>query len=142
MDLLAAEQDIVSQLDGDISGVKVQSFPSSQQDYRLLAKDGAILVRYNRSIYADPVDNRKKGVSQIRTLEWVISIIHRNLQKHDGVYAVLEAVRASLTGYTVNSIAYSTVLVPVSDGFISTEGGKWVYEIVFHHDIETWEAFQ
>jgi len=142
MNLLAAEQDIVSKLDTDISGVKVKSFPQNEKEYKLLPKNGALLVGYSRSIYADPVNNRKKGVSQARTLEWIISIKHRNLQKHDGIYTLLEAVRNSLTGYTVNSISYSTVLRPISDGFVSVSGGVWTYEIVFHHDVETWEAFQ
>lgn len=143
MDLLAAEADIVSHLQSDISATKIQSFPRDpSQAYRLLHHSNAILVRYNRSLYADPMPNRKKGISQIRTLEWIVTMVHKNLVEHDGVYAKLEAVRDSLTGYTVNSIAYSTVLRPLSDGFVSEDGGVWVYEMTFQHDIETWEAFQ
>lgn len=143
MNLLTAEADIVSHLDSDISSAKVQSFPRDPtQAYRLLHHTNAILVRYNRSIYSDPTPNRKKGVSQQRTLEWIITVVHKNLVEHDGVYAKLEEVRESLTGYTVNSIDYSTVLRPISDGFVSEDGGVWVYEMTFQHDIETWEAFQ
>lgn len=146
MDIQAAENDIVAKLTGDLSGVKVESYPESPDSYKLIHPNGAVLVRYSGSYFDDSVPNRNKETDQRRVLEWTISILSRNLHSHSnatyGIYVLIEAVRESLTGYTVNSLTQSTVLIPTRDQFITQAGGVWEHEIMFQHSIPEVESFQ
>lgn len=146
MNILAAESDIVSKLTSDLSGVKVESYPERPNNYRLIHPNGAVLVRYAGSYYDDSVANRNKETDQRRVLEWAVSVLNRNLHSHKGstygIYTLIEAVRESLTGYTVNSLTQSTVLIPTRDQFVTHAGGVWEHEILFSHSIPEVESFQ
>lgn len=146
MDILAAESDIVSKLDGDLSGVKVQAYPERPDNFKLIHPNGAVLVRYSGSYFDDSVPNRNKETDQRRVLEWTITVLNRNLHSHKGatygIYTLIESVRESLTGYTVNSLTQSTVLTPIRDQFITQAGGVWEHEILFNHSIPEVESFQ
>jgi hypothetical protein len=150
MDILAAEKDIVSQLESSISNIKILAYPDNPNIYNVMGPNGAILVRYNRSDYDEPIDNavRKKREYQIRTAEWVITIIYRNLRSHtndsDGVYTYIENVRTSLTGHTPNVSGRVSVMHPVKDGWIDRDETRklWYYEIVFRHTYDESVAWQ
>jgi len=145
MNLLTAEQDIIARLTTVFKDIdtpknrshpKIESFPRDPaQFYEALRPEGAILVRYESSIYEPPEPNRNKTIVQDRTASWIISIVHRGLIDHDGVYAKMANVRTALTGYSLSDYAESTVLYPVSDRFVEEVGGVWHYEIVFQHTI-------
>lgn len=149
MDRLAYENDIISKLETDITGLKVQGWPRNPEEYKTLSKTGAILVRYMGSSLDEPELNREKCLSQKRTITWAITVMWRNSAgKHcnsdetESAYTYLEEVETSLTGYTVNSVAHSSVLTPVSDEFVDELGGIWIFEIVFTHTIEEYAGFQ
>lgn len=147
MDIRAAENDIVSKLSTDISGVKIQAFPDNADFYKLLHPKAAILVRYGGSFFDDAIPNKNKETNQRRVLEWYCTILSRNIHSHDdgqgkGIYDLIEDVRESLSGYTVNSLTQSEVMRPVSDRFIAHRDGVWEHEIVFQHAIPEVEDFQ
>lgn len=151
MDLLAAENDIIAKLTADITGIPVKSYPNTQFEiYKIIQKDGAILVHYNGSNYDDAVPRRTKKVIQNRVVNWAIVLAYRGITGpnistvRSTAYSYLEAIRASLTGYTVNSLDQSEVLRPVRDSIIGQDKDKgvWFYEIQFTHALNEVEAFQ
>lgn len=150
MDVLAAEQDLETKLKTDIANIKVESYPDDPDNYICSASKGALLIRYTGSVYSemDLEAVRGKVISQERTVEWIISILYRNLTSHTnltaGIYTYLEAVRESLTGYTIDSIDEAGIMYPVKDGFFARDKAKklWEYEIVFRHTIPETKVWQ
>lgn len=144
MNILTIENDIVAKLQAEIttSGVTIESFPRDPQSkYPLYAKTAAILVRYQGSSYEEPVPNVKKTIVQNRSADWAITVLAKGLTGHTGVYTYLQQVRQALTGYTVGTtneatIAYSSVMYPVRDAFVSEDAGTWEYEMIFRHQLE------
>lgn len=132
--LEAIEDDIVAKLTADITDVHVQSYPSNPNNYQLIHPNGALLVRYLGSNYTEPDPNSKKVLVQDRVHEWEITVLDKNLRltkAHQGVYGRIEQVRESLSGYTISTLPDATILFPIRDDFIGTQGGRWQYEIVF-----------
>ena len=149
MDMLSAEQAIEAKLTADIPGVTVEAYPDSPEDYKFLGPNAALLVQYMGSQYGNPDLEavRGKRVNQERLLEWRVVILYRNLKAHtltaSGIYTYIEAVRNSLSGYTVAGLTDAGLMFPVSDGFLSrTDNMLWEYEIVFRHTYPESEAFQ
>ncbi len=150
MDILSAEQDLVTHLKSDISNIKIEAYPDHPDVYNCTGPNGAILVRYPGSVYGemDLEAVRGKVASQVRTAEWIITILYRNLRAHTnltaGVYTYIEAVRESLTGYTIDSLAEAGVMYPISDGFIDRDPKKklWQYEFIFRHTLPETKAWQ
>ncbi len=145
MDLLAVENDIVAKLKADITGLQIEAFPEDpEQFFRNLHGIGAILVRYDSSDYEIPKANRKQVITQTRTARWAIWVIYRGLITHDltdsseGLYTRLDAVKNSLTGYTIGTqssaaVANASVMYPIRDQFVDENDGLWYHEIVFEH---------
>jgi len=146
MDILAAEQDLEAKLGADITTLKIDSFPDDIDLYKLTHPKGAILIRYNSSSYSTPEPNSTKVVDQIRTLEWIITILYRNLMGHtkqsSGIYTYIENVRDSLTGYTINALVEAGIMIPIKDEFVNHEGGIWQYDYYFQHTIPEVKNYQ
>ena len=150
MDILAAEQDLETKLESDISNIAVEAYPDDPDNYNCMGPTGAILIRYNGSVFTDMESEAMRGkvVSQERTVEWIITILYRNLKAHTnlsaGIYTYLEAVRNSLTGYTIDSIAEAGVMYPVNDKLNGRDPVKklWEHEIVFRHTIPETKDWQ
>jgi len=151
MDLLGAENDIIAKLAADITSIPVRTYPNTQFDiYKIIQKDGAILVHYNGSTYDDAIPKRSKKVIQNRVIQWAIVLAYRGITGPNietvrtAAYDYLEAIRASLTGYTVNSMDYSEVLRPVRDSIIAQDKDKgiWFYELIFQHGLNEVEAYK
>jgi len=150
MDILSAEQDLETKLETDISNINIESYPDDPAVYNCMGPNGAILIRYSGSVYDEMELQaiRGKVISQVRTVEWIITILYRNLKAHtnltSGIYTYLEAVRESLTGYTINSLSEAGVMYPARDGFVSRDPSKrlWEYEIIFRHTIPETKDWQ
>ena len=132
MDLVAVENDIVTKLQTDIGSntIEIRSWPDNPDGYQVTHPGGAMLIRYNGSVYGDPIANPQKKIVQERTLEWIIAIAQRGLKlnaPHQGVYSLIESVRASLTGYTITGFSDASVMMPVGDSFTQESGGLWIY---------------
>jgi hypothetical protein len=134
MNIETVEDDIITKL-GDISNVKIQSWPENPEQFNHLHPNGSILVRYNGSSYENPPEpNNQKFLTQTRTYQWIITAIQRSLKLkdgHQGVYALIESIRSTLSGYTITSMSDASVMWPIGDRFVSERGGIWIYEMVF-----------
>ncbi|MEO7957877.1 MAG: Gp37 family protein [Fibrobacteria bacterium] len=143
MDLLAAEEEIVARLK-DRMGVdlEIRSFPDEVETFDFIAANGAILVRFNASEYAAPVfsGGTTDAILQERSVQWSVTILHRNLKEHSGIYSLLEGVRKALTGFSLESEPEATLLFPIRDRFVKREPQKWIYEIVFSHRVSAVEG--
>ncbi len=137
MDLSAIEDDLVSKLTTDIPTIKTIGFPNDVSEFIDKHPKGGILVRYDGSTYIEPEPNSQKKVLQDRTSTWTFSIISKSLKREKqyyGIYDTLEAIRASLTGYTITGLDDATVMFPGADGFVSNNAAHWAYEITFSFD--------
>ena len=151
MDLLAAENDIIAKLNAGITEVKAQSYPNSQNEiFRLLDRNGAILVHYDGSVYEEPTARRTKKVIQRRAVQWSVILCSRGITGPNietvrtAAYDILEKIRTTLTGYTVNSLSQSEVMRPVRDSIIAQDKDKgiWFYEFIFVHALDEVEAYK
>lgn len=126
--ILNTENSIIQKLKADISGFSIESFPAKVNEYLtgFIHPKGAILINYAGSRYTNP-DNIS-SIAQVRTLEFDIYLVLRNIKNNQGVYPALESVRESLTGYEPDGCMR---MVPVSDNFVLEEKGIWVYIIKF-----------
>lgn len=134
MNLITIEDDIIAKLKTDILGVAVESWPDNPANYQLLHPTGALLIRYLGSSYLTPEPNSQQKVVHDRASLWEISIMQLSLKEtkgHQGIYTLIESVRASLTGYTITSLDDASVMHPTSDSFTREVGGTWLYKSIF-----------
>jgi len=143
MNLVTVENDLITKLSTDVSGVEVRSWPDNPTDYKLLHPGGALLIRYTGSSYVEPEPNNQKILVHDRLAEWSITIVQKSLKLkkgQQGVYTLIESIRASLSGYTPASLSDASIMYPIRDRFLSESKGFWIYEIVFVHTFPEAEA--
>lgn len=141
MDLKPIEQDIVTRLKAIVAPnneVEIQAFPDNPNEYNLIHPGGALLVRFNGIAYQTPDPNNQKFLTQDGLFQWIIVEMQRNLSlkgANQGVYELIESVRAALTGYTISTLSDASVMYPTGVQFVSEDQGKWVYQssFVFSH---------
>lgn len=134
MNIKTVENDIIAKLQADIENVEVRSFPDSPDEYILTHLGGALLVRYDGSEYVEPEPNNQKFLTQSRLFRWIITVMQKNLSfknGHHGIYDLIEAIRSSLSGYTITSLSDASVMWPREDRFVSENQGQWVYQTTF-----------
>ena len=102
-------------------GLKVEVFPEAPDNYVLTHSIGAVLVVYKGSAYGEP--RATDLVVQDREMDYELTILIRNLRKHQGAYAVLEALRVGLAGWMAPGANRGTRLV--KDGFVNHQEGVW-----------------
>lgn len=154
MDLLAAEQALVTKVGTLVSNIEVIAYPDTPETFHVAGPNGVILCQFVGSTYTeletDEAENavRGKDVAQVRTLEWRITILYRNLRAHTGstagIYTYVEQLRNGLTAYTINDLDEAGLMYPVSDRFVGRDRDRklWEYEMIFRHTIPEVEAFQ
>ena len=139
MNIETIEDDLITKLTADIglATAEIRSFPDDPAEYNLVHPGGAILVRYDQSIYPEPIPNRKSFLIQEEVRhQWIITVMQKSLKLkdgHQGVYGLVESVRTSLSGYTITSQADFSILWPTGVRFVSENEGTWVYQISFAH---------
>ena len=136
-DIATVEAAIVARLRQQITSVEVAHFPDRPEAYRLTNRVGAALVRYEGGEYGPLID--AGAIVQERTFRFAAIIMMRDLGwgmgsaadgPTPGAYAVLEAVRIALTGY---SIPGCTRIYPLRENFVGRDrqGGVWTYRLLF-----------
>src|SRR5580704_1259433 len=137
LDIATIETAIVSRLQALVTSVEIVHFPDNPKNYRLTHRIGAALVVYRSSEYGRLVDTR--SIIQERKMEFDVTVLVRDLGwsvggppggTSPGAYAILEAIRAALTGYQVPG---ARKIYMVRDKFVErdTEGGVWIYLLSF-----------
>ena len=137
IDIATIEDAIVNQLRSQISGIEIRHYPDRPETWRMTHRVGAALVMYRGAHYGELLDTA--AIIQERKLEFEISIMMRDLGwavggdasgPSPGAYAIIESVRAALTGYQVPGCRK---IYPVSEKFVKRDkqGGVWTYTSTF-----------
>jgi hypothetical protein len=133
IDISTIEAAIVARLAVMVSAIEVAHFPDNPKNYRLTHRIGAALVVYRGSDYGQVVDTG--STVQERKMEFDVTVLVRDLGWNvggppggtsPGAYAILEAIRAALTGYRVPG---ARKIFMVREKFIErdVDGGVWMY---------------
>jgi hypothetical protein len=138
LDIETIEQAVVTRLSAEISGIEIAHFPDKPEAYRMTHRVGAALVRYEGADYGKPIDTA--AIVQERTVKFEVIVIMRDLGWSlgaapggggtPGAYAILEAIRAALTGFQVPACGKT---YPLRERFLKRDkqGGIWTYATTF-----------
>lgn len=138
LDIETIEATVVGRLSAQIRGIEIAHFPDQPEAYRMTHRIGAALVRYEGAAYGRLMDSA--AIVQERTLKFEVTIMMRDLGWSvggapagggtPGAYAMIEAVRAALTGFQVPGCEAS---YPLRERFLKRDkqGGVWIYAITF-----------
>lgn len=126
MNIKDIEDQILTKLQAELPEILIRSFPEKPSEFILLHPLGAILIHYQGANYSS---TKSLGfVNQVKTAEFSITIVTRNLRSNSGAYELLDSVRAILTGFQIKDCSE---LVPIKESFISETAGIWQYSINF-----------
>jgi hypothetical protein len=137
LDIATIEAAIIAQLKSQVSSIEVSHYPDHPESWRLAHRIGAALVQYKGSEYGPRLDCA--AVVQERKLQFEIALVMRDLGwsvggepggTSPGAYAMIEAVRAALTGFVVPGCRK---MYPVKERFVERDrqGGVWIYALAF-----------
>jgi len=135
IDIATIETAIVARLRAMVPSIEIVHFPDAAKNYRLTHRIGAALVVYRGATYGQVEDTA--AIIQERKLEFDVTVLIRDLGwsvggtpggTSPGSYAILESIRAALTGYRVPG---ARKIFMVSEKFVERdpEGGVWIYLI-------------
>jgi hypothetical protein len=133
IDIASIETAIVARLQAMVTSIEIAHFPDNPKSYRLTHRIGAALVVYRGSDYGQVEDTA--AIIQERKMEFDVTVLVRDLgwsvggtpgATSPGAYAILEAIRAALTGYQVPG---ARKIFMVREKFVErdAEGGVWIY---------------
>jgi hypothetical protein len=133
IDIASIETAIVERLRAVVTTIEIVHFPDSPKNYRLTHRIGAALVVYRGSDYGQVEDTA--SIIQERKMEFDVTVLVRDLgwsvggtpgATSPGAYAILEAIRAALTGYQVPG---ARKIFMVGEKFVErdSDGGVWMY---------------
>jgi Gp37 protein len=137
LDIATIEGAIVAQLKSQVTAIEIAHYPDRPESWRLTHRVGAALVQYKGAEYGPKLDSA--AIVQQRTLEFEVTLAMRDLGWNvggevagtsPGAYAMIEAVRAALTGFVVPGCRK---MYPVKERFVERDrqGGVWMYAIAF-----------
>lgn len=126
MNIRDIEDKIIEKLKEKIPELLVRGFPDKPSEFILLHPIGAILIHYQGGNYST---TQSLGfINQVKTAEFSITIVTRNLCSNAGAYELLDKVRSILTGFEIDGCSE---LTPTKENFISENKGIWQYAINF-----------
>ena len=126
MTIQTIENDIISQLQANITELKIEGFPENSSKYTLLHPKGAILVHFKGSSYEKPEE--KSFIQQVSALNFGLTLIIKGLRDKDGAYSYIDTVISALTGYTPTGCGK---MYPIDTDFLKEEDGLWKYSLNF-----------
>ena len=117
----------------------VEAYPDNPQNYKMTKPKGVLLVAYDKSRYGQ---NEGLGmVVQERIMTFNVTLMVKKLKNKEGANGYLDAIRAALTGETLDGdpeeASYVSrdpnVLVPVSENFLrhNEAKGLWTFQTKF-----------
>lgn len=117
--------------------IEIAPFPDRPRGYRMTHRVGAVLLMYRGSSYGDEKLNARYVVQE-RKLEFEATVLMRDLGwayggapsgTSPGAYAIVEALRAALTGYRVPGCGKAYIS---RDGYQDhDDDGVWIYSLRF-----------
>jgi len=118
------EAALIAKIKALAPAVLVEGFPDQPAGYRLSHPVGAVLVRFAGGEYGQ--SRATDVVVQNWRLVWELTVVVRNLRRHDGAYPLLDALRRGLTGAVFPGCGKA---YPVRDEFVDETGGIWQYAL-------------
>jgi hypothetical protein len=146
LDIATIESAIAAQLRAQLGSVEVVQFPDKPAAYRLAHRIGAALVAWRGATYGAPADTA--AIVQTRRLEFEITLMVRDLGwsfgadpsgPSPGAHALLEAIRATLTGFRVPGCRK---MYPLREKFLGrdAQGAAWAWSCLYALDTMAVEA--
>lgn len=146
LDIATIESAIAARLRAQLSSVEVVQFPDKPAAYRLAHRIGAALVAWRGTTYGELDDTA--AIVQTRRLEFEITLMVRDLGwsfgadpsgPSPGAYALLEAIRATLTGFRVPGCRK---MYPLREKFLGrdAQGGAWSWSCLYALETMALEA--
>jgi hypothetical protein len=146
LDIATIESAIAAQLRGQVNAIEIAQFPDKPAAYRLTHRIGAALVAWRGATYGALIDTA--AVVQARRLEFEVTLLVRDLGwsfgadpsgPNPGAYALLEAIRAALTGFRVPGCRK---MFPLREQFLGRDpqGGVWTWSAVYALETMALEA--
>jgi hypothetical protein len=137
LDIATIESAITAQLRAQVSAIEIAQFPDKPAAYRLTHRIGAALVAWRGATYGALIDTA--AVVQARRLEFEITLLVRDLGwsfggdpsgPNPGAYALLEAIRAALTGLQLPGCRK---MFPLREQFLGRDpqGGVWTWSALY-----------
>ncbi len=137
LDIATIESAVAAQLRAQISAIEIAQFPDKPAAYRLTHRIGAALVAWRGATYGALIDTA--AIAQARRLEFEILLLVRDLGwsfgadpsgPNPGAYALLEAIRAALTGFRVPGCRK---MFPLREQFLGRDpqGGVWTWSALY-----------
>src|ERR1700683_5063486 len=146
LDLASIESAIAAQLSAQVSAVEIVQFPDKPAAYRLTHRIGAALVAWRGATYGPLIDTA--AIVQTRRLEFEVTLLVRDLGwsfggdpsgPDPGAYALLEAIRAALTGFRLPGCRK---MFPLREQFLGRDpqGGVWTWSALYALETMALEA--
>jgi hypothetical protein len=146
LDIATLESAIAAQLRAQVTAIEIVQFPDKPAAYRLTHRIGAGLVAWRGATYGALIDTA--AVVQSRRLEFEIILLVRDLGwsfgadpsgPNPGAYALLEAIRAALTGLRLPGCRK---LFPLREQFLGRDpqGGVWTWSALYALETMALEA--
>jgi len=146
LDIATIESAIAAQLRAQINAIEIAQFPDKPAAYRLTHRIGAALVAWRGATYGALIDTA--AVVQTRRLEFEITLLVRDLGwsfggdpsgPNPGAYALLEAIRAALTGLRLPGCRK---MFPLREQFVGRDpqGGVWTWSALYALETMALEA--
>lgn len=146
LDIATIESAIAAQLRAQVSAIEIAQFPDKPAAYRLTHRIGAALVAWRGATYGTLIDTA--AIVQARRLEFEITLLVRDLGwsfggdpsgPNPGAYALLEAIRAALTGWRVPGCRK---MFPIREQFVGRDpqGGVWTWSALYAFETMALEA--
>lgn len=137
MHISEIENKIIEKLKEEISDLHIEGFPDKPQNFNLIHPKGAILIHYQGGNYSS--SKSTSSIVQEKKLEFVLTIITKNLRSNEGAYTYLDKVKEILTGHKIDGCSK---MYPIKENFLSEDAGLWQYSISFSMTIQNIERTQ
>ncbi len=126
MNINIIEKDIIDQLQANITGIKIEGFPDSPAEYKLLHPKGAVLVHFQGGNYSIPEEN--SFIQQAVSLDFALTLIIKGLRDKNGAYSYINSIISALTGFAP---AQCNKMYLTKVEFLGEDRGLWHYAFSF-----------
>ncbi len=117
--------EMVDALRAAITDFEVADWPDKPEAFQFYHDNGALLVRYDGSQFTG---DAMGDTVQDWELQFVVTVIARDLAADAGIYRALEDTRRVLTGRRFSACQRT---YPVSEGLVKRMGSVWRFDQVF-----------
>ncbi len=126
MNINTVENDIIAQLQSNITGLKIEGFPDNPSEYKLIHPRGAALVQFKGASFSKP--DSTAFIQQEVNLDFSLILMIKGLRDKNGAYTYINSIMATLTGYTPTGCGK---MYPVGVYFLTEKNGIWQYTLKF-----------